>query len=143
MPRRPALADTTGEFSFILLDLDGFKAVNDELGHRAGDGALQAVAKALSSELRDEDVCCRHGGDEFSVIAIGAGDAEARELAARLVDAVAGLHVGPEGGRTLGAKAGWATFGDHTQTSEGLVRAADAMLFEGKAPSGHESPHRT
>ena len=68
------------QFSLIVLDLDGFKVINDEIGHREGDDALRAVATALRSGLRTEDICCRHGGDEFTVIAIGAGDAEAREL---------------------------------------------------------------
>src|SRR5256714_142175 len=63
------------QFSVIVLDLDRFKAINDEVGHREGDDALRAVAAALRSGLRVEDICCRHGGDEFAVIAIGAGEA--------------------------------------------------------------------
>jgi diguanylate cyclase (GGDEF)-like protein len=120
------------QFSLIVLDLDRFKVINDEAGHREGDDALRAVAAALSSGLRAEDVCCRHGGDEFSVIAIGAGDAEARELAGRLVDAVAAVQVSAVGELRLGATAGWATFDDPARTAEDLMRDADAMLRERK-----------
>src|SRR2546423_1165111 len=58
-----------GPFSVVLLDLDRFKAVNDDLGHRAGDAMLQRVAQGLSAAVRREDVTCRHGGDEFAVVA--------------------------------------------------------------------------
>ena len=76
-------------FSLVMLDLDGFKAINDELGHLAGDDALRLVAVALRDALREEDVCCRQGGDEFAVIAVRAGEQEAHELAERLTRAIA------------------------------------------------------
>ncbi len=126
-------------FALILLDLDGFKAINDEIGHPAGDAALKAVAAALRAELREEDICCRHGGDEFAVVAVGAGHREARELAVRLVDAVAQLRVPSDAERALRATAGWATFADPAWTAEDLMRQADAMLLErkyGPTPSG-------
>ncbi|MGB2711971.1 MAG: GGDEF domain-containing protein, partial [Conexibacter sp.] len=75
-------------FSLVLLDLDGFKEINDEHGHLAGDDALRLVAAALRGALREEDVCCRQGGDEFAVIAVRAGEEESRELAERLVRAI-------------------------------------------------------
>jgi diguanylate cyclase (GGDEF)-like protein len=126
-------------FALILIDLDGFKAINDDIGHPAGDAALKAVAAALRAELREEDICCRHGGDEFAVVAVGAGDREAGELGVRLADAVAKLRVRSDAGRALSATAGWATFADPTWTAEDLMREADAMLLErkyGPAPSG-------
>ena len=116
------------QFSLIVLDLDGFKVINDEIGHREGDDALRAVATALRSGLRTEDICCRHGGDEFSVIAIGAGDAEARELASRLVEAVAEVPVLAEGELRLGATAGWSTFDYPARTAQSLMGDADTML---------------
>ena len=116
------------QFSLIVLDLDGFKVINDEIGHREGDDALRAVATALRSGLRTEDICCRHGGDEFSVIAIGAGDAEARELASRLVDDVADVPVLAEGELRLAATAGWSTFDYPARTAQSLMGDADAML---------------
>lgn len=119
-------------FSLIVIDLDGFKAINDEIGHPAGDAALKAVAVALRAGLREEDICCRHGGDEFAVVAVGAGDREAGELAVRLVDAVAEVRVSSDANRALRATAGWATFADPGWTAEDLMLQADAMLLERK-----------
>jgi diguanylate cyclase (GGDEF)-like protein len=118
-------------FSLIVLDLDGFKAINDELGHQAGDEALRRVARALEGELRTEDVLCRQGGDEFGVIGVAAGDREARELARRLVDAVAAA-AGQGLSHPLSASAGWATFGEPERTPEGLLAQADRALRDAK-----------
>ena len=140
-------------FSVIVLDLDGFKAINDELGHQTGDEALRRVARALEREVRAEDVLCRQGGDEFGVIAVAAPASEAGELARRLVDAVADAGRGLA--RPLSASAGWATFGDPERTAEGLLGRADQALRSAKPglrepgvpallPSrpGHGSPDR-
>ena len=120
------------QFSLIVIDLDRFKAINDHIGHLAGDAALRAVGVALRSELREEDVCCRHGGDEFAAIAIDAGEQQAEELARRLVDAIAGQNVGPNPTHTIGATAGWATFSPTDSGPEELMRRADAMLLKRK-----------
>lgn len=119
-------------FSLVLLDLDGFKAINDELGHLAGDDALRHVAAALRATLREEDVCCRQGGDEFAVIAVRAGEQEAAELSERLTRAIAQIPFGVDGERRLGACAGWATFGVHADTADELILRADAALRAAK-----------
>jgi len=123
-------------FSLVLLDLDGFKAINDELGHLAGDDALRLVAVALRDALREEDVCCRQGGDEFAVIAVRAGEDEARELAERLARAVEEIPFGPDGERRLGAGIGWATFGAPARSVDELILRADAALRETKRTNG-------
>jgi diguanylate cyclase (GGDEF)-like protein len=118
-------------FSLIVLDLDGFKQINDELGHQAGDEALRRVAEALQGQLRTEDVLCRQGGDEFAVIAVAAPSSEASELSRRLVDAVD--RAGARGlSHPLSASAGWATFGDPETTAEGLLAQADQALRDAK-----------
>jgi diguanylate cyclase (GGDEF)-like protein len=119
-------------FSLVLLDLDGFKAINDELGHLAGDDALRLVAGALRGALREEDVCCRQGGDEFAVIAVRAGEAEARELSERLVHAIEAIQFGTEAERHLSASVGWATFGRPARSVDELVARADTALRQGK-----------
>ncbi len=140
-------------FSLVLLDLDGFKAINDEIGHLAGDDALRLVAGALQGALREEDVCCRQGGDEFSVIAVRAGEEEARELAERLVHAIEAVpFAGREGEARLSASVGWATFGYPARSVDELVMRADAALRQGKRANGgaaaaaaaaaHEPQHR-
>jgi diguanylate cyclase (GGDEF)-like protein len=118
-------------FSLIVLDLDGFKEINDELGHQAGDEALRRVALALQGELRVEDVLCRQGGDEFAVIAVAAEADETHELARRLVDAVR-RSAGPGVPRPLSASAGWATFGAPETSAEGLLARADQALRDAK-----------
>jgi diguanylate cyclase (GGDEF)-like protein len=126
-------------FSLVVLDLDGFKAINDELGHQAGDRALRTVARALTGQVRTEDVVCRQGGDEFAVIAVAAGPDEASELSRRLVDAVS--HAARrEVSRPLTASAGWATFGEPEVSPEGLLARADRALLDskraGRRPAG-------
>lgn len=140
-------------FSLVILDLDGFKEINDGLGHQVGDRALQGVAEALRGELREEDVCCRQGGDEFAVIAVGAGE-EVREVAERLVAAVGRVRV--EGLRVaLGASAGWATFGSPAASADDLIARADEAMRSAKrngaavepgalpAPAGAARPRDT
>jgi len=123
-------------FSLVMLDLDGFKAINDELGHLAGDDALRLVAVALRDALREEDVCCRQGGDEFAVIAVRAGEDEARELAERLTHAIAEIPFGADGERRLGASVGWATFGAPARSVDELILRADAALRQTKRTNG-------
>jgi diguanylate cyclase (GGDEF)-like protein len=118
-------------FSLIVLDLDGFKEINDELGHQAGDEALRRVARALEGQLRAEDVLCRQGGDEFAVIAVAAESDESHELASRLVDAVAEAAGGGLS-KPLSASAGWATFGAPETSAEGLLARADQALRDAK-----------
>ncbi|HEV7458994.1 MAG TPA: diguanylate cyclase [Solirubrobacteraceae bacterium] len=125
-----------GPFSLVLLDLDRFKAVNDDLGHRAGDALLERLARALSGALRREDVICRHGGDEFAVVAVQAGAEEAAQLADRLVDAVADAGVVER--HRVTATAGWATFGVHAESVEDLVLQADDAMRTAKR-SGRRS----
>jgi diguanylate cyclase (GGDEF)-like protein len=123
-------------FSLVLLDLDGFKAINDELGHLAGDDALRLVAVALRDALREEDVCCRQGGDEFAVIAVRAGEDEARELAERLAQAIEQIPFGADGERRLGTSVGWATFGAPARSVDELILRADAALRQAKRTNG-------
>ncbi|HEX7291361.1 MAG TPA: GGDEF domain-containing protein, partial [Conexibacter sp.] len=123
-------------FSLVLLDLDGFKGINDDLGHLAGDDALRLVAVALRDALREEDVCCRQGGDEFAVIAVRAGEDEARELAERLTQAIESIPFGADGERRLGASIGWATFGAPARSADELILRADAALRQAKRTNG-------
>ncbi len=130
-----------GAFSLVLLDLDRFKAVNDDLGHRAGDAVLQRVARGLSGVLRREDVLCRHGGDEFAVVAVQAGPAEAAQLADRLVDAVA--EAGAVERHRVTATAGWATFGLDAENIEDLVLQADEAMRTAKRGGRPSAPARS
>jgi diguanylate cyclase (GGDEF)-like protein len=119
-----------GLFSLVLLDLDDFRTWNEELGHHSGDDALRRVADALRVELRNEDVCCRQGGDEFAVMAVAAGDLEARDLAARLCGAISAIPFA--GDRRLTATAGWATYARPAGSADEMIFLADEALRSAK-----------
>jgi diguanylate cyclase (GGDEF)-like protein/PAS domain S-box-containing protein len=81
-------ADTGESFTLHVVDLDNFKAVNDTMGHPAGDAFLKAVGSRLADSIGPSDFLARLGGDEFAVLQAGAGEDEAGELADMLVDAL-------------------------------------------------------
>jgi diguanylate cyclase (GGDEF)-like protein len=115
-------------FALVLLDLDGFKKVNDRLGHAAGDATLQAVGVELRHRLRAGDAAARIGGDEFALVLPNVGDALVRELVERIEGAIEAVV--PDARVTLSA--GYAVApGDGVQP-EALFQVADQRLYEGK-----------
>ena len=89
----------------LLVDLDGFKQVNDRHGHSVGDAVLQAVADAISNAVRPGDVVCRWGGDEFVVLCPGADVVEMERIGDRLLDAITGATVDGVGvGASIGVQ---------------------------------------
>jgi diguanylate cyclase (GGDEF)-like protein len=116
-------------FGLVLLDLDGFKQLNDRYGHPAGDDLLRDVAAALAAAMRDQDTVARIGGDEFCVLAPETDRAGAAKLAARAMMAVSRVTAGVD---HLGASAGVALFPDEGATVDALVQAADQRLLEAK-----------
>ncbi len=120
-------------FTLAVIDLDDFKRVNDEHGHRVGNETLRAVAAALAEAVRAEDALCRQGGDEFAVVAVAAGAGEASLLAARLAGAVASVETGPEVDWRPRASVGTATYGVAGTTPEEIMEAAEGSLAAAKA----------
>jgi two-component system cell cycle response regulator len=114
--------------SVAIVDLDGFKGVNDRRGHAVGDGLLVAVADALRSGLRAEDAVGRLGGEEFLALLPDTGPSAAVRTAERLRASVAAAD-GPE---PVTASVGWATLEDD-EDADDLVRRADDALYEAKA----------
>jgi len=121
---------TTKPLFVILIDLDGFKAINDEQGHVRGDRVLCDAAQALKSALRLSDVLGRHGGDEF--IVVGLAD---RASAIRLVDRAAQAVRSQTG---LGLSAGIGCWPEDAETPDELIAKADRVLGASKKRS-HES----
>jgi diguanylate cyclase (GGDEF)-like protein/PAS domain S-box-containing protein len=114
--------------ALLLLDLDDFKRVNDEFGHRAGDRVLTAVAVVLNHRLRESDIVARFGGDEFAVLMPVGGLPEATELADLLGAAIRADVPTPVG--PLSASVGIALFRDLSTADEVLSRADDAMYAQ-------------
>jgi diguanylate cyclase (GGDEF)-like protein len=117
--------------SVVLFDLDGFKAVNDDLGHRAGDETLRDVAQLLMKHSRGINVVARYGGDEFTVLLVETSKAGARLYADRIREVLA-RTVFPHG-KPITASFGVASLPeDDAATSEDLFRAADEALYAAK-----------
>jgi diguanylate cyclase (GGDEF)-like protein len=114
-------------FTVVMLDLDGFKLLNDRFGHAAGDEMLRDVASGLAQALRSQDTIARLGGDEFCVIAPATADPG--PLAEKIVAAVAHAARGHE---ELRASVGMAVFPDDGSTIELLLRTADERLLSAK-----------
>jgi diguanylate cyclase (GGDEF)-like protein len=117
--------------SVVLMDLDGFKAVNDELGHAVGDETLRDVAQILVKHSRGINVVARWGGDEFSVLLVETSRSGARLYADRIRQVVSTHPFGH--GKPLTASFGIASLpDDDAATSEDLVRTADEALYSAK-----------
>ena len=119
--------------SLLVLDLDGFKAINDSLGHHAGDGALQEVAARLQARLRDVDTVARLGGDEFALL-LPRTDANGAILAARKLLLDLGRPLVVEGHQAfIGASVGIACFPDHGANPDALLQRADIAMYVAKS----------
>ena len=115
------------------VDLDQFKAVNDTLGHPGGDKLLKMVADRLRMLVRDGDTIARMGGDEFAIVQVAAGPADATALAQRVIAAI-GEPFDIDGHRTgVGASIGIAVGPGDGQTPDELLRNADLALYRAKA----------
>lgn len=124
--------------ALLYVDLDGFKPINDELGHRAGDIVLEELAGRIAERTRSIDTSARLGGDEFAVLLSEVSEAKgevvfAIELMWRLADTVS-IH-----GRTLrvGASIGIATFPSEGGDAEEIVRRADEAMYVAKRSGGN------
>jgi len=120
------------EFALILLDLDGFKQVNERHGHLEGDRLLAEVGSSLREEVRAEDSVYRQGGDEFAVIVPEVNAEEAGEVAKRLRGRVSRRGFGSDELRPLAAATGFAMFPADGRSVDELLRVADADLFAAK-----------
>jgi len=118
----------------LMLDLDHFKKCNDTYGHDAGDAVLRETAGLLSRSIRAEDVVCRYGGEEFVVILPTADLNAARMRAERIRARLRELTV-VHNGQSLGvitASVGVAALPEHGVSTQELISAADAALYQAK-----------
>jgi diguanylate cyclase (GGDEF)-like protein/PAS domain S-box-containing protein len=118
--------------ALLVLDLDGFKAVNDNHGHSAGDRVLQAVATALRDRLRESDVVARLGGDEFAVL-LPRETPEAAERVCQALEQAIPAEVSTPGGGRMKVSIGFAPFVEDVQSVDDVLSAADASMYAAKA----------
>jgi diguanylate cyclase (GGDEF)-like protein len=117
--------------SVVLLDLDGFKSVNDDLGHAAGDETLRGMAEILLRHSRGINVICRYGGDEFAVLLVETSKAGARLYADRIRYVLSSFQFAHR--RRVTASFGIASLPeDVAPTADDLIRAADEALYAAK-----------
>ena len=117
----------------VYLDLDGFKQINDTLGHRVGDALLKSVARRLESVVREEDTVARVGGDEFMIALWQVANAsDVATVTAKLVGIVSQPYVIEERSVTVTTSAGVGIYPDHGDDADSLMKSADAALYEAK-----------
>jgi len=118
----------------MFLDLDRFKAVNDQFGHEAGDELLKAAAQRLRLHLRENDTVARLGGDEFVIVLEDLASVEGAELVARAIIERLQQPFHLPGGQDahIGCSVGISVFPDDGQDGETLIRHADAALYKAK-----------
>lgn len=127
-----AMNQENSEFAVMVMDLNGFKEVNDTMGHSAGDLALQLIAPRLKEQLRGSDTLCRMGGDEFAVVLPRTNGHQAHQVALSLLAAcsqpldINGTPV------VLGISVGIATWPIHSECGTELLQLADIAMYRAK-----------
>ena len=133
-------AKRSGEhLALLLVDLDGFKELNDTLGHYAGDEVLRQIGPRLRALLREEDTLARLGGDEFAIALAPGDEASASSTALRVRSALERSFSVADIAVHVDASVGIALFPDHADDAPGLLQRADVAMYEAKRiRSGHE-----
>jgi len=121
-------------FSVVMMDLDGFKTINDTYGHEKGDDILKQVAYSLVQSLRSTDFLARYGGDEMTLVLPDTDLPQAVHVARKLQKELKSLAIPLPNGQTtaLDVSGGIALFPMHAETAPGLLRAADEALYQAK-----------
>lgn len=125
---------TRSEFSIVMMDLDGFKGVNDVYGHAVGDELLNSLFNYLSDNMRATDFLARYGGDELTLVIRDAGLGAAETVAFKIFELMMNYKYSfPRAANIqLGISAGIAVYPTHARTAGDLLRAADTALYQAK-----------
>jgi diguanylate cyclase (GGDEF)-like protein len=131
---------TNEPFALLVVDLDGFKGVNDIRGHEVGNAVLRAISRRLEAVVRESDTVARVGGDEFVVLSLGtAEDQEAAALAGRIRHALRRSYRVDGGVVELDASIGWALFPEDGVSPDELLARADNQMYATKRDTSDES----
>jgi diguanylate cyclase (GGDEF)-like protein len=121
------------KMALLFLDLDGFKPINDEFGHDAGDQLLKVFAKRISGNIRSSDLVARIGGDEFVIVLSDIHELMHAETFAGMINATLHKPILFEGNElSIGVSIGISVYPDHGQDSEMLLKAADIAMYQAK-----------
>ncbi|MEO7658767.1 MAG: diguanylate cyclase [Pyrinomonadaceae bacterium] len=121
-------------FQLLMLDLDGFKAVNDSFGHKTGDEMLKEISKVIGEQLRDYDFLARYGGDEFVALIPDTAPSDVIDLCDRIEKAVCDfkLPVDAHKHASVGVSLGAAGYPEKGDTFDQLIIAADKVMYDRK-----------
>jgi diguanylate cyclase (GGDEF)-like protein len=124
-------------FSAVMMDLDGFKVINDTYGHKVGDEVLQQVANTMEMSLRSTDFLARYGGDEWTLVLPETNLTQAQVVIQKIQNGLRNNHIHLPDGKTIniGVSGGVALYPLHADSAPGLIRAADEALFRAKKNS--------
>jgi diguanylate cyclase len=144
LPNRAMLRDRLGQavaqaarqnkrVGVLLVDLDGFKGVNDELGHHAGDAILKSVAERLLGCIRACDTACRYGGDEFVILLPEIrGQVDLEKVKRKICEHLRQPYRLGKRSLSIGASIGSALFSEEARSSQALINLADAAMYRAK-----------
>jgi diguanylate cyclase (GGDEF)-like protein len=128
-------ARNKSKMAVMMADLDHFKHFNDTFGHDAGDVLLREAAACLRKAVRAEDIVCRYGGEEFTIVLLDTDQTQAVERAARIVESIRAMNVQFRG-QPLGRvtmSIGVAIFPEHSENTNELLSLADKALYQAKS----------
>jgi len=137
LERRLAHSPDRARLALLYIDLDGFKEINDTLGHDAGDVVLNEVAHRLQSLVRPRDFVARLGGDEFVIVADDAGEASARAMVDRILASVAEPMQIDDRHAQVGCSIGIALAPQHATSVADLLQAGDIAMYKAKTSGRH------
>lgn len=133
-----SLVESKSRCSFIFLDVDGLKAVNDSYGHNVGDSLLIHVAKIITANTRSRDRVTRYGGDEFIVLCPDTNLAQAESIARHILEAANKTpFIHSDAKIEFGISIGVASWPEHGETSTDIIRMADKAMYLAKRSGGN------
>lgn len=136
-----AQRETSSSVSLLVIDIDEFKAINDEQGHVVGDDVLRWLAGFLTTNLRVHDVCCRTGGDEFMVILSHADRSECQKAIRRIKRRLDRAQNGSPFDFKIRLSIGASTWPDDGSNGHDLVKRADEAMYRDKKSRPRSYPN--